>query len=64
MTKIPHPMMVDTMELLSTFAKENPGTIRFIHLNHTNPAFSDVAIERNLRDLGFKIAQQGERIGL
>ncbi len=64
MTKIPHPMMVDTMKRLATFASENPGTIRFIHLNHTNPAFNDKEIQRNLRNLGFKIAQQGERIGL
>jgi pyrroloquinoline quinone biosynthesis protein B len=64
MSKIPHPMMIDTMKRLSAFAKEHPGTIRFIHLNHTNPAFSDADIERNLRNLGFRIAQQGERVGL
>jgi pyrroloquinoline quinone biosynthesis protein B len=64
MTKIPHPMMIDTMELLSQFAKEHDGAIRFIHLNHTNPAFSDHAIQQELRNRGFRIAQQGERIGL
>ena len=64
LTKIPHPMMIDTMKRLSTFASENPGTIRFIHLNHTNPAFNDRDIQYNLRDLGFRLAEQGERIGL
>jgi phosphoribosyl 1,2-cyclic phosphodiesterase len=64
MSKIPHPMMIDTMKRLSAFAKENPGTIRFIHLNHSNPSFSDRGIQSQIRNRGFRIAQQGERIGL
>ena len=64
MSKIPHPMMIDTMHRLTAFAKENPGTIRFIHLNHTNPAFIDHEIQAKIRNSGFRIAQQGERIGL
>ncbi|MBT6270540.1 MAG: hypothetical protein HOI88_09385 [Phycisphaerae bacterium] len=64
MSKIPHPMMIDTMHRLKAFAKENPGTIRFIHLNHTNPAFIDHEIQAKIRNSGFRIAQQGERIGL
>ena len=64
MTKIPHPMMVDTMKRLSQYASEHDGAIRFIHLNHTNPAFSDHVIQRDIRNRGFRIAQQGERVGL
>ena len=64
MTKIPHPMMIDTMQLLSTYATEHPGAIRFIHLNHTNPACSNSDIEKQLRQRGFRIAEQGERVGL
>ena len=64
MTKIPHPMMIDTMELLSTYATEHPGAIRFIHLNHTDPAFSDHDVQRQINERGFRIAEQGERIGL
>ena len=38
MTKIPHPMMIDTMDLLQSYSDDYPGANRFIHLNHTNPA--------------------------
>ncbi|MCA8956652.1 MAG: MBL fold metallo-hydrolase, partial [Planctomycetes bacterium] len=38
LTKIRHPLMVDTMRRLATRAKAHPGALRFIHLNHTNPA--------------------------
>ena len=62
--EIPHPMMTDTMERLSQFAFEHNGAIRFIHLNHTNPAFSDHAILKDITKRGFRIAKQGERIGL
>ena len=64
MTKIPHPMMIDTMELLSTYAAKHPGAIRFIHLNHTNPAFRSRSIQEEITRRGFQIAVQGERIGL
>ena len=64
MANIPHPMMIDTMARLSQFALEHNGAIRFIHLNHTNPAFSDHAIQKDIRKRGFRIAKQGERIGL
>jgi pyrroloquinoline quinone biosynthesis protein B len=63
-TKIPHPMMVDTMQRLSQYASEHDGAIRFIHLNHTNPAFSDPVIQHDIKNRGFRVAQQGERVGL
>jgi pyrroloquinoline quinone biosynthesis protein B len=64
MSQIPHPMMIDTMDRLSTFAKEHVGAIRFIHMNHTNPALRDHAIQQEIHKRGFRVAQQGERVGL
>jgi pyrroloquinoline quinone biosynthesis protein B len=64
MTKIPHPMMIDTMDLLQSYANEHPGAIRFIHLNHTNPAFRESDIQEQIYERGFRIAAQAERIGL
>jgi pyrroloquinoline quinone biosynthesis protein B len=64
MTKIPHPMMIDTMKLLSKYATEHPGAIRFIHLNHTNPVLRDRSIQEEITSRGFRIASQGERIDL
>jgi phosphoribosyl 1,2-cyclic phosphodiesterase len=63
-SQIPHPLMNDTMDLLQTFAEEHPSVIRFIHLNHTNPAFRDQAIQQQIEERGFRIAEQAERIGL
>jgi hypothetical protein len=34
------------------------------HDRHTNPVFSDRAILKNITKRGFRIAKQGERIGL
>ena len=64
LSKIPHPMIVDTMNRLQEVANASPGKIRFIHLNHTNPAFQSVDIEKEMRRRGFRIAMQGERVGL
>lgn len=60
--EIPHPPIVRTMELLGTRAQAAPGELRFIHLNHTNPALSDPAIRRRIEARGFRVAQQGEHL--
>jgi pyrroloquinoline quinone biosynthesis protein B len=64
LAEIRHPLMVDTMERLAEQAKVRPGSIRFIHLNHTNPALHDVTLRQDLRQRGFWIAEVGERIAL
>lgn len=38
--EIPHPPMVDTIERLSGSRAMPPGGVRFLHLNHSNPAFT------------------------
>jgi pyrroloquinoline quinone biosynthesis protein B len=62
--EIPHPPMVETMERLAERARERPGSIRFVHLNHTNPALHDAKLRREIRERGFLVATEGERIGL
>ncbi|HHN74787.1 MAG TPA: pyrroloquinoline quinone biosynthesis protein PqqB, partial [Acidobacteria bacterium] len=64
MSEIPHPTMVHTMELLAEQAASNPGRFRFIHLNHTNPALLDQALQEQIEARGFRIAQREERVGL
>lgn len=63
-SEIPHPPMVVTMERLAERARTAPGSVRFIHLNHTNPALCDRTIRAELKRLGFQIAEEGERLGL
>lgn len=64
LAEIPHPLMTDTMRRLGALAQQRPGSIRFLHLNHTNPALHDPAIVASLTAAGFAIAQQGERQAL
>jgi len=63
-TKIPHPPIVETMARLAEEARERPGRIRFIHLNHTNPALRDEAIRKDILARGFRVAEQGEWLDL
>ena len=62
--EIPHPPMVDTMARLADFARARPGAVRFIHLNHTNPAWNDEALRGSIESKGFRIATVGERVAL
>lgn len=62
--EIPHPPMVVTMRLLAGRARERPGAIRFVHLNHTNPALHDPALRARIERAGFRLARPGERVEL
>ena len=61
LSEIPHPAMVTTMDVLAEHARMHPGSIRFIHLNHTNPALTDPALQRAVQERGFSVAEVGER---
>jgi pyrroloquinoline quinone biosynthesis protein B len=64
LAEIPHPLMVDTMERLAARAQTRPGSLRFIHLNHTNPALWDPGIRARIESRGFRIASEGETVDL
>ena len=64
LAEIPHPLMVDTMKRLATRARQQPGTIRFLHLNHSNPLWRNEALRARVRAAGFALAQRGERLEL
>lgn len=65
MSAFPHPRMVETMKRLADLPASERAKVRFIHLNRTNPAvMSDSAQARRVRRAGFRIAAEGERIGL
>lgn len=64
LAEIRHPLMTRTMELLAARAHARPGTLRFLHCNHTNPALHDDAVRARIAAAGFAIAQQGERVAL
>lgn len=62
--EIRHPLMTRTMQRLGEAARRQPGKLRFIHLNHTNPALHDPAVRAQVEAAGFAIASEGERVSL
>lgn len=64
LAEIRHPLMVRTMERLAARAAARPGSIRFLHMNHTNPALHDPALRARIAAAGFAVAEPGERLSL
>jgi pyrroloquinoline quinone biosynthesis protein B len=65
MAAFPHPLITHTMLRLSSLSATERAKVRFIHLNHTNPALHANSKERQrIRDAGFGIAEEMERFDL
>ena len=61
MSKIPHPFIVETMELI----EKDKNKVFFIHLNHTNPALKQNSLEhKNILKKGFNITKFGQKFHL
>ncbi len=64
-TKIKHPLITATMDLLEPMVKAGKVRVWFTHLNHSNPAFEkDGAARRAIEARGFRVVEEGEAIGL
>jgi pyrroloquinoline quinone biosynthesis protein B len=65
MSGFPHPTIVHTMERLFDLAVGQRGKVRFIHLNHTNPAWREgTAARKSIEAAGFRVAEEGEIVPL
>jgi len=65
MKEIPHPFMMETMERFAALPATEKSKVRFIHLNHTNPALRpESPVARTIEQSGFRIAMEGERVTL
>ena len=65
MSEVPHPFVSETMSLLSSLPAKDRAKVFFIHFNHSNLLVqSDKKKISEVRAKGFKIAAQGQRIGL
>ena len=60
---IPHPLVPDTMDLLSRGGTP-AASVRFVHLNHTNKLYWDADALRRLEARGFGVAREGEKLPL
>jgi pyrroloquinoline quinone biosynthesis protein B len=65
MRGFPHPFITASMQRFAALPAAERRKIRFIHLNHTNPALDPGSgARRDIRRNGFGVARQGERIRL
>lgn len=58
MEDIPHPFIVETIELFENEEEEIKNRIHFIHFNHSNPALYDDSVRKGIIRKGFNIAKQ------
>jgi len=65
MAEVPHPFIRESMQRLAPLLDSERAKIRFIHLNHTNPALraGDEA-QREIERAGFHVAREMERQAL
>lgn len=65
MTEVPHPFVVETVELFKNESMETKNKVIFIHFNHTNPTLQEDSEERKtLQILGFRFATEGDNYEL
>ncbi|HYE41876.1 MAG TPA: MBL fold metallo-hydrolase [Caulobacteraceae bacterium] len=65
MSKVPHPLVTHSMTRFAALPAAERSKVRFIHLNHTNPArFPDSEARRAVEAAGFRVAEEMERLCL
>lgn len=65
MAEIPHPFIEESMKRFESMPAAERTKIRFIHLNHTNPALQPNSDARHkIEAAGFQVARTGERLEL
>ena len=65
MSEIPHPFITESLDRFATLPAATRSRVRFIHLNHTNPALVKSSPERlRIERSGARVAAAGERVGL
>jgi pyrroloquinoline quinone biosynthesis protein B len=65
MSGIPHPLITHSMERFRELPPAEKAKVRFIHLNHTNPAlWPDSDARETITGSGFRVADEGERVEL
>lgn len=65
MSEVPHPFIVESLARLAALPAREREKVRFIHLNHSNPAIragSDA--RREIEAAGLRVADEGERFSL
>jgi len=50
------------MELFKNESSETKSKVHFIHFNHTNPLMWDKEKQKEVKNMGFHVCTQGEKI--
>ena len=59
-SEIPHPFVVESLELFDSIKQKEKNKIFFIHLNHTNPLLNDKSEEyQYIINKGYNVAKEG-----
>jgi pyrroloquinoline quinone biosynthesis protein B len=63
MSQIPHPFIVESLERFTKLRKDERQRVRFIHMNHTNPALREsTEARRIIEQAGCRVGRQSERV--
>ena len=63
--EIPHPFVIESIELFKNLPITEKNKIHFIHMNHTNPLLKPESKEsKEILNLGYHIARTGDRFTL
>lgn len=61
MNEIPHPFVMESMELFKNLPAEEKSKIHFIHFNHTNPVLNSVSKQsRVVVEAGYHISESSQ----
>ena len=65
LSEIPHPFVVESMELFDSIEEKEKNKIYFIHLNHTNPLLNKESEQyKFVRVKGYNVAEEGMKLKL
>ncbi len=65
LSEIPHPFVIESMELLKNLSKEDKAKVYFIHFNHTNALLNEQSnASKQVETSGFHIARKGMKFTL
>jgi pyrroloquinoline quinone biosynthesis protein B len=59
MESVPHPLVIETIELFKNESANTKKKVFFIHFNHTNPLLWNENEKQKIKSAGFEIAKQG-----
>lgn len=64
-SEIPHPFIIESMELFKNLNPADKAKVHFIHFNHTNPIINDQSIQaQKVREKGFNVSRFGDVFNL